>query len=317
MARMLGGVHSKKPPDVVFDAVPGASLTRHFIKGDDGGELEPGYDLVGKFEALCEPTWESEGLPIVSFKLKPADVLDCRWDEELTRLGRYLRDRDDVFVIPHHEPEDDYEDSESAAEFADSFNHIRTVLKDAWAGQVVAYCAMGYQWRPGSANTADVDVWRSIEADLYLCDVYSGNSFPPDLILPEHPGFKRWWAEIVAPFGSRQWGIGERGIMANPGRADTIGRERDWLLGDGSDCALWLWWNTEGQEGEEGWPIDPDLDPYEAQAVRELVAACVVPDGYTVVSDSKVKCDTNGELVDRAWLVRHIDWMAYLDEKLA
>lgn len=311
---MRAGVHTDLPPDAIFERVPGASVTRHFIRGPEpDGLLEPGYDLISEIDEVCQDTWDAEGLPVVSFKLRPEDVLEGLWDVELAGVAEYLRRTPPAPLIPHHEPEDDYKTEPEAIEFVRSFNYIRTHIHAVNINLPVAYCAMGYQWRPGSTTTAHSHVWRQVDADLYLCDVYSGNSFDPTLILPDHPGFARWKSEVIDRHPGRAWGVGERGILAGPTRADTIDRETDWLLGPGASCKFYLWWNTPGTEGEEGWPIDPEEHPEEAAAMRRLVAATVVPDGYHLTENpAVVVSEETGVLIQRKYLVHHIDFLSAL-----
>jgi hypothetical protein len=114
------------------------------------------------------------------------------------------------------------------------------------------------KWAPKFTRIEDATPWRDIEADLYLVDVYSGNSFPADAILPEHAGWKRWYAEMIDAVPRRPWGVAERGIVAGPTRAETVRREAHWLAEDpiGQACSLYLWWNVNSEHEAEDWVLD-------------------------------------------------------------
>ncbi len=304
------GVHDERPPALVFAAFPGATLTRPFI---GPGVPKPGTDLVARFEAAARPTWDAGGTPVVSLKLNPADVAAGAWDDGLRALGGWLAGQPDAVVILWHEPEDDHATPAAARAFVAAFNHGRALLKQAHPALVVAYCAMGYQWRPGSRSTAEAAVWRGVAADLYLCDVYSGKSFPASAILPEHAGFARWKKEIVDKTPGRRWGVGERGILAGPTRAATWDREAAWLAG--TDCALYMVWNTPGTEDDVRW-VQRDTESAggdDAAAVRELVAALALPASYRPWTGEVVVCETTGTLVARDLIAQHEAWRKTID----
>jgi len=301
------GVHDDRPPAEVFAAFPGAALSRQFI---GPGTLPKGTDLAARFEAAARPTWKAGGLPVVSLKLRWDEVTAGQWDVRLRHLGGWLAGQPDAVVVLWHEPEDDHATPAKARAFVSAFNHARGLLKEAAPTLVVAYCAMSYQWRPGSKSTADPAIWRGIEADLYLCDVYSGKSFPASATLPEHPGFARWKREVVDSVPGRRWGVGERGILAGPTRAKTWQRERDWLLGPGRDCALYMVWNTPGTEDDIRW-VQHEVERAQAadvEAVRDLVAALAIPAGYRPWNGAVVVCEATGTLVARDLIARHEAW---------
>lgn len=310
VAVVLVGVHDVRPPAGVFAAFPGASATRVFV---GPGPLPVGTDLVARVEAACRDTLAAGGVPVVSVKLLPVDVNAGLWDGGLRKLGAWLAKHPQVIVVAWHEPENDFQTPNAARVFAAAFNRVRALLKGVSPGTAVACCAMAYQWRPGSKTTADPAVWRAIDADLYLVDVYSGKSFPASAILPEHAGFRRWKTEMVDAVPGRRWGVGERGILAGPTRAATWTRERDWLSGPGRDCAVYMVWNTPGREGEDRWvqrnTYGADGDGGEMPAVRDLVAALALPPGYRPVDgDNLVVCETTGAVVARSMAARHKAW---------
>lgn len=307
---MLVGVHDVRPPADVFAAFPGATATRVFV---GPGPLKVGTDLAAKVAAACRATLAAGGIPVVSFKLLPPDVAAGLWDGALRKLGAWLAKHPQVIVVPWHEPEDDHPTAAAVKAYAAAFNRIRTLVKALSPATVVAYCAMGYQWGPQGSAVANRAVWRLVEADLYLCDVYSGKSFPASAILPEHAGFARWRAEIVDAVPGRRWGVGERGILAGPTRAATWARESDWLTGPGRDCAVYVVWNTPGTEDDDRWvqrsTYGTDGDGGEISAVRDLVAALTVPAGYRPLDgDELVVCETTGAVVARNMAARHKAW---------
>lgn len=242
---MLLGVHEDREPQFTRERFPRAKLFREFIPG----VLKP-QSLVDKVRRLGEPVWANGGVLVVSFKPDLKAVASGDWDTHLQGLAGWLRaSAGPTFVVPWHEPENDMRGSQ----FVSMFNHVRRVMKDEYPTLTVIHSAMAYQYRlNGKAeNTGE---WVT-EADLNTCDVYSGKSFPLDQILPEHPGFKRWFAE----FGGKSWGITERGFHASAGsiddckkRAAVIRREAEWLARNPS-CAMYIYWNTSGTED------NPDL----------------------------------------------------------
>ncbi len=302
------GVHDDRPPAAVLAAFPGATVTRRFV---GPGVLPQDTDLAARIADAAKPTWAAGGLPVVSLKLRPAEVNAGVWDTSLRALGWWLAGQPDTVVVPWHEPEDDHATPTAAKAYVAAFNHARALLKQGCPALVVAYCAMGYQWRPGATATADPAIWRGIDADLYLCDVYSGKSFPASAILPEHAGFRRWKAEIVDKVPGRRWGVGERGILAHPTRAATWARERDWLAAEGT-CALYMAWNTAGTENDPRWVMrDTESGTGDLAAVRQLVAAMSIPVGYAPapVGTAVLVCQRTGALVARHLAAEHKAWL--------
>lgn len=287
------GVHEKCAPADTMAAYPGALHTREFFT--TSGEIRPGTDLIAMLHQTADPTWQVNGTPVVSLKFKPADVTAGLWDAPCRKLGAELARCPKCYVIFYHEPEDNY----LGNVMAPTFNRVRANLKLGHDSLPVCYCAGSYSWRPGDLTdrrrTADVVSWQSIQADLYLCDVYSGNSFPSNAILPEHSGFARWKQEIVDPFPGRKWGIGERGWMAGPGRVATMQRELDWLLGlNDPNFQMYLLWNTPGAEGQDGWVFDAP-----AQMMANTMASqLVMPAGFSPIGDGFLVHRASGIVID-------------------
>jgi hypothetical protein len=319
---LLAGVHDDRPPGVVFSLFPGARATRQFVnnKARTDRTLDPAvHQLVDEVERKARPAWNAGGTPVVSIKLRPAEVLAGAWDGQLRMLGAYLAQQPNMILILWHEPEDDHVTAAAARPFVLAVNHARALVKAQCPRACVAYCAMSYQWRKGAPATADPSIWRAVEADLYLCDVYSGKTFPGEAILPEHQGFVRWKAEVVDAVPGREWGVGERGILAGGTRARTWLRERDWLLTGGRNCRLYMVWNTAGTEGETRWP---QLESTTGQAgdvaaVRELLAAIALPGGYVPLDPAGtvgegVVCERTGLVVARGLLSRHEAFLRHL-----
>jgi hypothetical protein len=291
------GVHEIAAPGDTMARYPGARWGREFVAGKGGLPLPASTteaQLIAQVSARLTPWVRAGGGCVVSVKLDLPVVATGVWDARLTGLGKALTGLN-VVVVVNHEPEDDL----TAAGFAAGFTAARTALKAGWAGLDVAYCAMAWQWRPGSKTTADAAAWAAVDADLYLVDAYSGQSFPPTAILPEHPGFQRWWARIVGDHPGRRWGVAERGWQTGPGRASTIGREADWLTTDpvGRTCEMYVVWSTPGVEANRGWVADTGAEG----AIRDLIARLatrVVTAGYTATDDPAVLVhDATGALV--------------------
>jgi hypothetical protein len=279
------GVHEDATPASTRDRYPAARLGRQFIAPLRPGK-QPGT-VFDRIRELAEP-WRDGGV-YVSYKPSPGDVAAGRWAGVHREIGAWLADHPWVGIIVHHEPEGGT-DRLDGATFREVFDRSRDEIKRGWPGARVAYCAMAYQWRPGGHAAEQPGPWRRVEADEYLCDVYSGRnerngSFPGHLILPEHPGFTGWFTEIVRPRLAAgetvTYGLGERGFMGDDElRAATIRRESAWLETVFARHAVsrkpadlppsvYLAWSTAGRENERGWLLTGDS----AVAMRELTTA--------------------------------------------
>jgi hypothetical protein len=275
------GFHETATPAATTTALPGAQYGREFI----AGQIAP-QDLRGKFEKLAAPWTAGGGGAYISFKPQLADVSAGKWDTYLSQLGVWLRDYPTVAVIVWHEPEDDM----AGTQFAALFNRARAGIKNGWTGARVAYAAMAYQWRP-NGKAANDPGFAKAEADEYLCDVYSGVSFPTTAILPTHAGYTGWYNKIVLPrlaAGEVVYGVAERGFQGDPKVvAATIQAEADWLRQqvtgyDGSDplhCppSVYLAWSTAGTEGDTKWVWDDQSRALFAQIVSALAPTAVDP----------------------------------------
>ncbi|GIE27029.1 hypothetical protein Ait01nite_000740 [Actinoplanes italicus] len=279
------GVHEKAEPGDTRRRFPAARIGRGFI-----GPLKrhESPDRVLQLLRGFAKTWRDGGV-YVSYKPSPEEVSTGRWTAVHREIGEWLADHPWVGIIVHHEPEGG-RGSLDGGTFRAVFNRSRDEIKAGWPGARVAYCAMAYQWRPGGSAAKRPAAWQRVEADEYLCDVYSGRngengSFRGDLILPEHPGFVGWFSAIVRPRleagGTVAYGLGERGFMGEDTlRAATIRRERAWLDAVFDRYAtgrrpidqppsVYLAWNTPGWEDETGWVLTGDS----AVAMRELTDA--------------------------------------------
>lgn len=261
---MKVGVHDWRSYDESMRVFPGMTQVREFVPGVRKPETT---DLSQKIMRLAQPALDKGLTPWVSFKLDPTDVHQGRWDVQLSDVASEVPES--VFLIPWHEPENDM----SASEFTGMFDTVASRLKEYGGQQPVVYSAMAYQFRPGSASTNIAPDWFPETADIYAVDVYSGGTWPVDYILPEHPGFKRWNEKrllVEERDGiSRPWAVTERGFITSDNhgaRADTIRFEAAWI--QDSDCSAYIYWNTQGTEG------NPDilLDRRGEEAVAELIS---------------------------------------------
>lgn len=277
MAGRLLGVHESAKPADTTSRIPGARWGREFVSKRGGGPLPESTtedQLVQKVLAKVRPHTDAAGGCVVSIKADMVSVGKGRWDSRFTAVGHAL-DGLNALVIPWHEPENDLR----PAVFVPAHNRALEAFKAGSGALEVGYAGMAYQWQPGSTTTTDVTAWAAdLHADLYLADVYSGQTFPATAILPEHPGWVRWYTEMIAAHPGRRWGIAERGIIAGPTRSATILREGDWLASDliGQACELYLWWNTGGTEANPGWLLDAEGKA----AVSAVLQRLAIPAGY-------------------------------------
>lgn len=278
---ILPGVHDPRTPDQLVAAFPGVRYTRQFV--GDGEVLNTPDDTAGlitMFRTACAPSWNAGLVPIVSVKLNVAQVAAGRWAPALHALGAYLATQPPTMVVFWHEPEDDM----TAAAFVPYFNAARQQLH-AGGPIPVVYAAMAYQWAPAyhstssiKGHTDDPAAWAAVDADVYAIDAYNGRSFPLGQILPEHPGYVRWYAWMIAAHPGRVFIVGERGFELADAtsatqsviRANTINREVAWLRsGAAVDCIGWVYWNTPGTEGS----ATLALDQRGLAALRDAVAS--------------------------------------------
>ncbi len=263
------GVHDSRPPATVKETFPGVVLTRPFISG----VLRGPRSLLQKVEAVCRPSWQAGMVPQYSLKLDVDEVLAGRWDEWIRELGDWHHDQPPSELVIHHEPEND---AGLRGRFPEYFNHIAEQFRTANETVPLIYAAMAYQWLPGRTEgtvkgwTSEPEHWQGVEADLHTIDIYSGQSTPVDMILPEHPGWQRWMEYVVA---GRPWGVSERGFITDSEhqrRAAAIRREAEWLMSDptGQRCRRYIFWNTTGTEKNPDIPVDTQFGE---PAVRDLV----------------------------------------------
>jgi hypothetical protein len=206
-------------------------------------------------------------IPFISFKPRAGDVHAGLWTKHLRELAGFLAEIGHPTVpIVYHEPENDM----AGETFAAMFNRCREELKSVYADLPICYSALAYRWRPStSSNTGTTDPlpWTRVKADVYGVDVYSGETWPTDAILPEHPGFVRWYETMIKPYPGRKFTLTERGFQGDDSvRAAAIAREAAWLVGR-TDCEGYIYWNTPGTENDDNWLLDPDGEA----AVRYLI----------------------------------------------
>ena len=262
------GVHENASPDVTNISFPGACWGREFVSaaGDSLPLTTTGAALCAKVLNKVRP-WTTAGLGcIVSVKLDMAEVATGAWDSRLAELAHTLTGLR-VKLIIRPDPESDTE----ASVFVAGNNRSYGVLKRAAPSLEVATCAMTYAWRPHAPETADPAVWADAVADIYLSDVYFGNSYPLGTLRDGHPGWTRWYEEIVAG-RDRRWGLAEYGVLNVPGRPGTIDQQAEWFATDpiGQTCETIIVWDTGGAEANPLWLLDAPAQAAVARMVARL-----------------------------------------------
>ena len=304
MAGLLAGVHELQTPATTRDRYGLAeNWGREFVAAAGGGALPSNTalkTLLDKVEKAVRPHEEAGGGCVLSLKIDPRQMAAGLWDERLTAVGAALAGRNVVLIL-WHEPEDNW----AGGIFAAGFNRGRVAVKAGGPFVLVAYCAMAYQWSPGRKSTRDPAIWALIDADLYLVDVYSGKTYPGDLILPDHPGFVRWYEHMIAPYPQRSWGVAERGFAAGADRPAAWAREFDWLATSdvGRSCTMYLAWLTSGTEKNAAWLADA---PTEAAIAGGLTLITTPPGFVPAAVAGAVLHSATGALVadgmQRAWV---------------
>lgn len=298
MAALIG-VHEKwtspdfgRTPADVKVRFPGADIGRPFVNELTGSP----ENLRPKALSALQPHLDAQvKVAYLSIKTPRNDTRNGLWDGQYRTLADYLMvdlknqyPNTEIKFIPWHEPEDDM----TGLQFQGYFNRVRDTMKAAQPNLKVCAAYMTYQWAPNWNNTASIggktDVpsdWL-VTADEYCVDVYSGRSFPLDQILPEHPGFARWYATLL-PAGA-SYTVTERGFEtpntatgathnteANyPLRNDTIAREFAWLKTqpDGLRCTNYIYWNSSGTEESSHLKLDGTGEDALATAIASMTA---------------------------------------------
>lgn len=262
------GVHENRPKTETLARFPKTLSTREFTSG-----IILPQPLVGKLTAAATSTWEAGLECYWSVKLSVYEVVDDSWKPHVEELAAYLRDnpQNKTVVVLWHEPESAF----SAVSYVGYFNKIRGWLKEVHPGVQTCHAANSYFYREGGPIDHP-EGWLT-EADLNAIDIYSGNSFPLDTILPEQSSFTRWLDLVSA--GRSPWAVTERGWFAEPfeyaARANTIRREAEWLAIDsvGKACYSYTYWNTSGQQKD----FRLVLDTLGEDAIRTLSERIYVP----------------------------------------
>lgn len=279
------GVHEKwiapdygRTPTQVKVRFPGSNVGRAFVNGVQSC----GTNLRPKADNVLNPYFVARTAVVyLSIKTDPEDTAAGLCNNQIAILASHLSLKMNQYpettikFIWYHEPEDDM----TGTLFASAFNRIRPIVHTYSSNRVkIVYSSMAWQWRPGSSRTSVPSQWRAVVADEYTSDVYSGRSYELGVILPEHPGFARWLAELV---GNRPYGITERGFetpsSTNPTvryqlRNDTITREFAWLKNTpaGQRCQTYIYWNSSGTEESQGLRLDPTGETRLATEIQNL-----------------------------------------------
>lgn len=268
------GVHEAHSIAETQQRFPGVTVTGPLFVG----KVSLGQDLWGKINALCSPVWAAGQIPDVTFKLTPSEVTSGAWDSQLAAVKAGLLAAGSSSRVRYwHEPEDNM----SGQTFVAAQNHVYARISDdvgLYGGDkripgggekrwLVGWTAMAYAWRPGGVNPAD---WQGLTVDFYSVDVYSGVSFPATEILPEHPGFVRWY-ENHLPAGAPFY-VQERGFQSPSSsvRTTAISREALWLARSDVNVAGYSYWNTGGTEADANWVLDAPGEAAVANLIHQL-----------------------------------------------
>lgn len=248
------GIHEAHSVSQTLQRFPKTVATREF----NGGTITPS-DLVSKLTSAATETWNAGLTCWWSVKLSVAEVTSNSWQGHVENLAAFLAanpSKKTVLVL-WHEPEDDFGAS-GAANYVSYFNKIDGWLKAVNPQVKTCHSANSYWYRQAGPIASPL-AWRT-NADIHATDVYSGNSFPLNSILPEQSAFTRWLDGLVG--AGQPYSVTERGWFADSSgyatRATTIRREGDWLRDDsvGQLCENYLYWNTSGQQNDPRLVLD-------------------------------------------------------------
>ncbi len=267
---------------------PGITLTRPFITAP----LDQADDLGALMIAACRPSWAAGLEPQVSFKIMPQQLIKGLWTarvrDSLARAREVAAGRPTTLIY-WHEGSKEVGQLYTAAQYADAWQIIYGTAKEVWPEATVAYCETSYAWRPGDGRTKDPAPYKAIPADLWLDDVYLGNTWPATMRLVDHPGHNRWNEQLAAGRGN-PWGFGELGRgptkTDQTDRADLFVADAEYLLT--TSCQRVTFWTTGGQERSPLWPLDARAETALRDQVIPLLAGPAVPDGYTATDDPGV-----------------------------
>lgn len=248
---MLLGVHEQytkgefqTTPKATMLKFPNSALAREF-----SSKPIPPQNLIPKFNSACAEVLKHMPYVVFSFKPETASVTNGKWRPFIEQFISHLvtnKLHTRVIVCIWHEPENDM----SAEEFVPLFDTVHDWIKGVNSRVLTTHASLGYRYRDnGEINDDESKRWVT-KADIDSIDIYSGQSFPLDMILPASSAFKRWKAS--RPSG-RPWGVSERGWITgtdHDARAASIKAEFTWLseLDPKSQPTFYCVWNTVGTE---------------------------------------------------------------------
>lgn len=249
------GIHEAQSVATTLQRFPKCVATREF----NGGIITP-LDLVSKLTSAATETWNAGLTCWWSVKLSVNEVTSGAWQGHVENLAAFLDTNPSkkTVLILWHEPEDDFGASGASA-FVSYFNRIHGWLKAISPAVKTCHAANSY-WYRQAGPIVSPGAWRT-NADIHATDVYSGNSFPINSILPDQTAFTRWLVGLVG--AGQVYSVTERGWFADTNqyaaRADAIRAEANWLRDttDGQLCQNYLYWNTSGQQNDPRLVLDP------------------------------------------------------------
>ena len=166
-----------------------------------------------------------------------------------------------AYLTMQHEPEDNM----TGATFVPMFRHFYATCKAANSNLKIGYVAMAYQWRPGSATTADMNAWDvgSGFSDFLGVDTYVP-SWSPKNDLSKEVNFQRWyqWALtknkvlVIAEYGIEGQ---QTGGMSDVDRAALFTRSMKWVYESAPRIRMVLYWNSAPAMGGTEWALTPSV----------------------------------------------------------
>lgn len=227
----------------VFDSTIPASYAK------SGGADDPANGLVS-FLSVKPPSADFTG------------VASGKYDTQIATLAKTIPAGS--YFTMFHEPENDM----TGPQFVAMFKRFYKVAKAANPQLSIGYVAMSYQWRPGSATTANEDSWwpGADSTDFLGADAYD-NGAEGAHSLDGESDFQRWyaWAKpknkpMVIPEYGVQALLGGKGY-ADAQRAQVISGTMTWLQTQPNIKMLLYWDGTQATPGG----LDHILNPTTTQ----------------------------------------------------
>lgn len=249
------------PPDrlAAFEDQLGSVLSCHRSYFQAGQE-----DLLA---ARCRADVRAGRAPLVSIKPRGSWAETARDDAWLDRLVEPLSDvTGPVFLVIHHEPEDD------AARFGSPADYVAmqraALARAARAGSNVTVVPVLSSWSFDERASRSPAEWNVEDAPVYGFDLY--NPWSPTNS-KDWVSFSDQLAVSAREAGGRPLVVGEYGCRSDPSQP---GRAAEWMVSAfnsalEADIVAMAYFNSDRNTRDETWELDHETLPVFAHLLRD------------------------------------------------